>query len=115
MLSASLWLQQADRHIPPIMSVPMAKAHQVDAAVRNTLNWTGRLAKLQVQLRAAWFEERLFYEDSLSSIAQNYKSRTLFQEAEFSHSLGQSQKITFGLNQTLQQAHSEAMMPPSAI
>jgi iron complex outermembrane receptor protein len=108
MLSASLWLQQADRHIPPIMSVPMAKAHQVDAAVRNTLNWTGRLAKLQVQLRAAWFEERLFYVDSLSSIAQNYKSRTLFQEAEFSHSLGQSQKITFGLNQTLQQAHSEA-------
>ena len=106
--SASLWLQTADRHIPPIMSVPLAKAHQVDAALRNTLNWSVQLAKLQIQLRAAWFEEYLLYEDSLASIAQNYKSRTLFQEAEFAHPLGQSQKITFGLNQTMQQAHSEA-------
>ncbi|MFN5372361.1 MAG: TonB-dependent receptor [Bacteroidia bacterium] len=108
MLNASLWLQQTDRHIPPIMSVPVAKAHQVDAALRNTLNWTMHWAKLQIQLRAAWFEERMFYEDSALSIAQNYASRTLFQEAEFSHSLGKSQKITFGLNQTMQQAHSEA-------
>ena len=100
------WWQNANRHIPPIMSVPMSKAHQADATLRNTLNWTGRIAALQIQLRTAWFEEQLRYSDSLASINNTYNSRTLFQEAEFAYPISRNHKISFGINQTIQNAKS---------
>ena len=100
------WWQSANRHIPPIMSVPMSKAHQADATLRNTLNWTARIAALQIQLRTAWFEEQLRYSDSLASINNTYNSRTLLQEAEFAYPISRNHKISIGINQTIQNAKS---------
>jgi len=106
MLHIGSWWQNANRHIPPIMSVPMAKAHQTDATLRNTLNWTGRIAGLQIQLRTAWFEEQLRYSDSLASINNSYNSRTFLQEAEFAYPISRNHKISIGINQTMQNAKS---------
>ena len=106
MLHIGSWWQSANRHIPPIMSVPMAKAYQTDATLRNTLNWTGRIAGLQIQLRTAWFEEQLRYSDSLASINNTYNSRTFLQEAEFAYPISRNHKISIGINQTIQNASS---------
>ena len=111
LLSISSWWQNAARHIPPIMSVPLAKAKQSDASLRNTLTYTSRISSLQVQIRAAWFEEQLHFADSLTSINQKYTSRTLSQEIEFSHSLGRFHKFGFGVNQNLQQVEAVTYYP----
>ncbi|MFN5319285.1 MAG: TonB-dependent receptor, partial [Bacteroidia bacterium] len=86
------WAQRAHRHIPPIMSVPMAKAYQADAALRNTINWSGRLAKWRIQLRGAWLEETLHYSDSLTHLHQNYSNRTLVQETELAYPIHSAMK-----------------------
>jgi iron complex outermembrane receptor protein len=108
MLHFGSWAQRANRHIPPIMSVPMAKAYQADAALRNTINWSGRVAKWLIQLRGAWFEETLHYSDSLAHLHKDYSNRTLVQEAELAYPIHSTMKLSCGANQTLQYAQSEA-------
>lgn len=62
------WVQGAQRNIPPTAVQAQSVAQQWDASYRNTLDakWFHRHQTLN--LRAAWFREKLDYRDTLATI-----------------------------------------------
>ncbi|MFO7997779.1 MAG: TonB-dependent receptor [Bacteroidales bacterium] len=80
-LGINLWLQSADRNIPPALQQTHGGANQLDAATRLNANWQAWFGKAVFTWRGAWFDETLTYGDSLNAESVS-RWKTLTQEAE---------------------------------
>ncbi|MCS6905707.1 MAG: TonB-dependent receptor [Bacteroidia bacterium] len=83
-LSFHLWLQEAFRQIPPILSVPVARAIQKDKVHRVLLNYRKEPSNLiGVQLKFFYQLENIYYEDPLANIFSDNRAQTFWLESEF--------------------------------
>ncbi len=79
--SLRLWWQQNNRHIPPAVMATHTGAYQEDDALRITGQWQFHMDRSSITWRGGYFNEGLFYRDSLNQSSQS-SSQTFVQEAE---------------------------------
>lgn len=56
-----LWLTDASREIPPIMSKPEGKESQQDGSLRLMADWKGRFKNLKVKFSSAYLRDKIRY------------------------------------------------------
>lgn len=60
-LYASIWLTDAQRQIPPIVSKQMSKETQNDYSIRTLMGWEGVLRKVTIHYSTAWLHDAIDY------------------------------------------------------
>ncbi|MDB5280927.1 MAG: hypothetical protein JWO06_2 [Bacteroidota bacterium] len=58
-----LWLTDAQRQLPPVMSQLSGKESQDDNSMRAMANWNGRFKKLKLKFSSAWLYDWMRYKD----------------------------------------------------
>ncbi len=96
-LTARLWYQSADRQIPPISTQTTSKAAQQDRSLRTTLQWYFQGEKIQWQLKSAWLDEIINYQDTLILLYTHNQFRTWLAEGETSMRLSRNIHLTGGI------------------
>lgn len=82
-LSLSVWLQDAERQIPPILSVPVSRAQQQDKTGRFLLSFKKEHKNLDNQIKLFYQYENIFFEDPRSSIASDNQGHSFWVDTEF--------------------------------
>lgn len=85
-ISAYLWINEADREIAPIMSKPDSKEHQYDEAIRTMLCWNANYGndttgKWAIGFTTAYLNEKMRYinpEAKLDAVTHSQVVRNLF-------------------------------------
>ncbi len=67
-LRADLWVTDADRQLPPVMTSDQSSERQWDRSYRAIFHISGRRAKFRYTLRSAYLYDRLRYVDTMTSI-----------------------------------------------
>lgn len=81
-LSFRLWIQNANRQIPPTSTQSTSKAAQQDYNLKSMLQWNHTGRKMNWQVKAAWFDETIDYQDTLIALYTNNNFTTWLAEAE---------------------------------
>lgn len=63
-LNFYLWLTEADRQIPPIMSKETGNESQYDYSLRSMLNWKAKYKLLKLSFTSAYIQDKLRYKNS---------------------------------------------------
>ncbi len=63
-LNFYLWLTEADRQIPPIMSKEIGGESQYDYSLRSMLNWKAKYKLLKLSFTSAYIQDKLRYKNS---------------------------------------------------
>ena len=95
-LELAFWLQEAHRHIPPIMSIPVAVAHQFDNTLRSAATWRIQRNKWHLNVRAGYFRESITFNDSLSHIHSGNTAHTGNAELEYIRFFGVRHTLQLG-------------------
>lgn len=95
-LELAFWLQEANRHIPPIMSIPMAVAKQFDNTLRSAATWKLQKNTWQLSLRAGYFRESITFNDSLTHIHSGNTAHTGNAELEYLRYIGTRHTFQLG-------------------
>lgn len=103
-----LWYQQNDRQIPPTMLEVLSTATQKDNQLRLASEWRHQGRRFLSQVRAAYFNERLTFQDSLRSINSRNHVKTLIVEAETKWTIFNDWLLNIGFNHTYNQAKADA-------
>lgn len=96
-LSIAAWLDKFNRQIPPTLN-QTSVAKQKDDNLRITSQWRQQLPKGELAVRAAWFNQDIYYSDSLKNINATSKAKSLLAEAEYKFHLGKHREIHTGIN-----------------
>lgn len=96
-LSIAAWLDKFNRQIPPVLN-QTSDAKQKDDNLRITSQWRQQLPKGELAVRAAWFNQDIYYSDSLKNINATSKAKSLLAEAEYKFHLGKHREIHTGIN-----------------
>lgn len=92
-LTARLWLQYTDRQIPPTSTQTFSKSAQQDNSLRSSLQWNRNGEKVDWQIKTAFLEEEIDFQDSLILLYTNNQFRTWL--TEFETSIQLSSRINF--------------------
>lgn len=103
-----IWYQQADRFIPPVMSVSNGSAKQFDESVRLAADWKASYHKLTSNTRIAWFDEVLNFHDAPAAIHSYSKLKTMIGEWELFYQLNDKHRLLFGVSNTWSQGFHES-------
>lgn len=76
-LTTRFWYQYSDRGIPPSMTQNISIADQKDQSYRATAEWKRLGNKLSSLIRVGYFEDKLWYNDSLSNLKSNSVTKFL--------------------------------------
>lgn len=95
-LELAFWLQEAHRHIPPIMSIPMAVAKQFDNTLRSAATWKLQRDAWQLSLRTGYFRESITFNDSLTHIHSGNTAHTGNTELEYLRYFGSRHTFQLG-------------------
>ncbi len=63
-LTFYLWLTEADRQIPPIMSKETGSESQYDYSLRSMLNWKAKYKLLKLSFTSAYIQDKLRYKNA---------------------------------------------------
>ena len=96
-LSARLWYDVADREIPPTSTQTTSKSSQQDENLRMTLQWNNYGEKFNWQIKTAFLDESIDYQDSLIELYTHNQFKTWIAEAESSLVISPSVNLTGGL------------------
>ncbi len=107
-LNVRIWYQTSLRQIPPTMSNPNTKATQKDETLRISSEWSLQQKSAVYFIRSAWFDEKLIYQDSLSSLLSHSHSQTNITEAESKITVSKNQLLNIGINHTFSSATVES-------
>lgn len=80
-LLASIWYQQADRQIPPIITVPVSVAKQFDASIRASLRFQKQFRWFDLRATAGRLSEQIHFVDSLFAIDSDNHATTYIAES----------------------------------
>jgi iron complex outermembrane receptor protein len=81
-LSLYAWIQEANREIPPILSVSVSQARQKDETRRFLLSFKKESSQLANQVKIFYQYERIFFEDPRSWIVSDNKAHSLWLDIE---------------------------------
>ncbi len=95
-----LWLQKNERNIPPILLQSASDARQKDSNLRLSAQWKYIERKIHYQIKTAYLDEGIYYEDPRFNIFSDSRAKTFLVESEAKIQLGESHLIDFGLNAT---------------
>ncbi len=95
--TAGLWYQVMDREIPAILTVPESGAEQQDSILRMFLSMEKIFRRSSLTVRAAWFDERQHFEDSIYGIDAQYNIRSYHLHALYRHAWTSRLSIRSGL------------------
>jgi iron complex outermembrane receptor protein len=82
LLAVRLLHQNSRRQISPSMTTDASQARQSDQATRLAAEWNRSGPKNEQTVRAAFFDEKLDYQDPKVSLTSHSRTKTLFVEAE---------------------------------
>ncbi len=102
-----IWYQYADRQIPPTSTQTTSKAAQQDDNIRASLQWNLQKEKTKWQLKTAWLDEQIDYQDTLILLFTSNRFRTWLAEASFAKHFSQRLHVTGGLYTEIANANSE--------
>ncbi|HJW29967.1 MAG TPA: TonB-dependent receptor, partial [Saprospiraceae bacterium] len=81
-LTGRVWYQNADRQIPPTSVQTTSQSAQQDEDWRATIEWMYKGEKVKWQLKAAWLDERIDFQDSLILLYTQNRFKTWLAEAQ---------------------------------
>jgi iron complex outermembrane receptor protein len=90
--------------VPPILLQDVGTDHQHDRALRTTAEWRRTGDKVTSFVRAAWFNEELWWYGSGADSAAYSRSRTLVTEGEMRFRRGESHLFGIGVHGTFAEA-----------
>lgn len=96
-ITARVWYQLANRQIPPTSTQNNSKASQQDKNFRASLQWDHKGEKIQWQLKSAWLDETINYQDSLILLYTHNSFTTWLAEAGVSFYLFGKLHFTGGI------------------
>lgn len=102
-----LWYADGERHIPPTLMQGSSTDHQQDRSFRATSEWQRTGGKVTSFVRAAWFDEQLWWHGASSDSAAYSRGRSVIAEAEMRIRLKERQLLSIGLNNTFAEALSD--------
>jgi vitamin B12 transporter len=95
-----LWQQYSNREIPPVMSVNLSDAVQKDWFVRLSTEFQHSRALSTWNVRLAYFDESLLYQDKLAAINSHNHSISQISEAETKITVFKNALLNIGVNNT---------------
>ena len=104
--SVRLWYNKSDRNIPPALMQSHTGAFQNDESLRITANWQKLFNTSMINARAAYFDETIFFRDSLG-IESLSNSDTWLQELQYRILEINGHNIDFGVGNQHVAARSE--------
>ncbi|MDZ4747875.1 MAG: TonB-dependent receptor [Saprospiraceae bacterium] len=105
-LTARLWYQETDRQIPPTSTQTTSKSAQQDESLRMSLQWTRLGDKFKWQVKTAWLDENIDYQDSLILLFTQNQFRTWLVEAETTVRLAPGLNLAGGVYTEIVEAQS---------
>ena len=103
-LNTRFWYQNSDRNITPSMTENVSVANQQDESYRATTEWQHTGEKVQLFARVAYFDEKLFYNDSSVNLKSKSRSQVIIAEAENRFSITKFDLLNIGINNTYSKA-----------
>ena len=103
-LNTRFWYQNSDRNIPSSMTENISVANQQDESYRATTEWQRTGEKVQFLARAAYFDEKLFYNDSSANLKSTSRTKVFITEAENRFSITKFDLVNIGINNTYSKA-----------
>jgi len=104
---ASLWYQEASRHIPPILTVPFSVAHQLDKSIRANARYAYEKGKTRLKVNLAFLDEFIHFQDSMLLQNAENRSRSYIAELGFSRELHPNHHAELGVIYTLSEAKAD--------
>lgn len=106
-LSLYTWLQRADREIPPSIRETKSEATQEDGIFRQILDYKYWGKNTEINLRSAWFRERLVYENPVFNYSAESISNSVWMEVTGSRQLAfEGARVEAGIQQGIFNARS---------
>lgn len=106
LLKASVWHQHSNRDIPPLVTTPMAFAHQFDYFIRASVLWKAQAGRGEIYVRSGYFSEKIHFNDSLSGLYAQNNAYSLVQEAEWKSPFNNGRHwLQAGINHTFNTAN----------
>ncbi|MDQ3015299.1 MAG: TonB-dependent receptor plug domain-containing protein [Bacteroidota bacterium] len=102
-----IWYQYADRQIPPTTTQTTSKAAQQDNNIRASLQWNLQKEKTKWQIKTAWLDERIDYQDTLILLYTTNRFRTWLAEGSVSRHFGQHLHVAGGIYAEIANADSK--------
>lgn len=102
-----LWVQNADRQIPPTSTQTTSKAAQQDKVLRASVQWNRVGEKFHLQLKSAWLDEVNDYQDTLILLYTHNRFKTWLAEASTSFNPGDHVSFAGGIYTEIAQGESE--------
>ncbi|HUR31422.1 MAG TPA: TonB-dependent receptor, partial [Saprospiraceae bacterium] len=105
-LTARLWYQEAKRQLPPLTTQSTSKAAQQDKNLRMSLQWNYQGDKMQWQIKSAWLDETIDYQDTLILLFTHNRFTTWLGEASTSFKIGEGINFAGGLYTEISEGES---------
>lgn len=103
-LGGQIWLQAANREIPPTIVQARSVANQQDEAIRTALHWRFARKEQVVQVRTALFRESIHYRDALAGVNTPSRFWTSITEADLQRPILPKISLQITGNQTFTKA-----------
>lgn len=99
-INLMLWLQQTEREIPPTMLQEINRSEQFDNNYRFASAYKNNHGKHLTTIRAAFFNEKLKYEDATYNYSETSHASEFIIEVEDKFQLSKSHSVNAGVNNT---------------
>ena len=106
-LTGRLWFQYADRQIPPTSTQNVSQAAQQDKLLRTSLQWNYAGQKFHWQLKSAWLDETVDFQDTMILLYTHNRFQTWLAEGETSFDLNESISVAGGVYTEISTGASE--------
>jgi len=96
-ITGRMWYQNTDRQIPPTSVQTTSAQAQQDEAWRSSIEWMHKGEKLKWQIKSAWLDERINYQDSLILLYTHNRFKTWLAEGQLSFRAFEKLDVAGGL------------------
>ncbi|HWB64126.1 MAG TPA: TonB-dependent receptor plug domain-containing protein [Chitinophagales bacterium] len=103
-----LWLTDASRQIPPLMSQQGSLQNEDDYSLRAMANWTGTYNQLWLKFTSAWLNDKMHYKDPNALLDDIYTTYALRNKLNMIYLFPHSVVLTGQLNYDHEQANISA-------
>lgn len=114
-LALFLWTQQQFREIPPTLVQTRSEATQADSVLRTALHWQRSADRWLLQLRTAFFRERIQYNDPAIRLFSPSNFASWLMDAEASFPQGKNGQLQGGLTNMYTRATTTAYPEGAAV
>lgn len=107
-LTANIWYHSASRHLPGFNLEKDARTYQFDKTGRFSLNWVYYKNRLNATIRAAHFNERINYSDSITKLFSRSITKTTIVESDNFWQWNRNNRLNFGASLNSNSANTDA-------